>query len=124
MVRKASEATPANWKDLSEAEKLAYISRNYGPVDAPIQPAATSQEEESAPSSEPAHQQEREPAPKAREPTVATWKDLAEKDKLAYIERNYLLPMRDAARSQTSDMHDASEQHHLCFSLTLQIVRT
>ena len=81
---RTAQPTPDNWKEMSEADKLAFIARNYGPA-SPPPPTPTP----SPPIMLPPTTTRVRSRLTASQSTPENWKDFREREKREFITRNY-----------------------------------
>ena len=81
---RTAQPTPDNWKEMSEADKMAFIARNYGPASPP--PPTTTP---SPPVILPPTTTRVRSRSMASHSTPENWKELRETEKREFITRNY-----------------------------------
>ena len=83
-IQMGAQPTPDNWKEMSEADKMAFIARNYGPASPP--PPTTTP---SPPVILPPTTTRVRSRSMASHSTPENWKELRETEKREFITRNY-----------------------------------
>ena len=107
-TRTATEPTSEKWKEMSEKDKYDYIRRNYGDVEPRRTLETIAETKANLPRRPVGAKVGVQRVPQATEPTPEKWKELSEKEKYAFIHRNYGTTTRQTTSPPPSESGEAS----------------